>query len=62
MTMMTPLVRSVFAYTLWKSGQREAAAEHLRVIGPSTPWRPFGANLPFSKHSVKRARKECGVA
>lgn len=60
-SMDMPRSRAWFAYALWKSGQREAAAEHLRVIGKSTPWGPFAPNLPFCSDTVKRARRQCRV-
>jgi hypothetical protein len=61
MTMATPRSRVWFAYALWKSGSKEQAAEHLRIIGKSTPYDLFSRNLPFAKDTVKRARRECGV-
>lgn len=57
----TPRTRAYFAYTLWKAGLHEEAAQHLRVIGKSSPWMPFSRNLPGYKHSVSRARRECRV-
>lgn len=62
MTMATPRSRVWFAYVLWKAGALEPAAEHLRVIGKSTPYDLFARNLPFAKDTVKRARRECGVS
>lgn len=61
MTMATPRSRVWFAYALWKSGSKEQAAEHLRIIGTSTPYDLFSRNLPFAKDTVKRARRDCGV-
>lgn len=60
-TMDTPRTRAFFAYALWKAGAKEHAAEHLRIIGKTTPWGPFVPNIPFMKDSVRRARKACGV-
>ncbi len=60
-SMDTPRTRAILAYTLWKSGQIEEAAEHLRLIGKSSPWGPFQPNLLFMKDSVRRARKACRV-
>lgn len=60
-TMDTPRARAWFAYTLWKAGLLDEAAQHLRIIGKSSPWGPFTANIPFSKDSVRAARRECRV-
>lgn len=60
-TMDTPITRAYFAYTLWKSGEREAAAEHLRAMNVSTPYGPFEAPIMVFGETVKRARRECGV-
>ncbi|MBX3324088.1 MAG: hypothetical protein KF757_13995 [Phycisphaeraceae bacterium] len=59
--METPRTRAWFAYALWQANLTDEAAEHLRIIGTTSAWGIFGPNLPFSKSSVKRARKECGV-
>lgn len=62
MNMDTPRTRAWFAYALWKAGLLDEAAEHLRIIGPSTPWGPFPAPVFFlSKDTIKKARKQCGV-
>lgn len=61
-TMDTPRTRAFFAYALWKAGATEYAAEHLKIIGKSSPWAPFSPNIPFMKDSVRKARKACGVA
>jgi hypothetical protein len=61
-SMEMPRTRAMFAFVLWKSGQREAAADHLRVIGKSTPWGPFVPNVPFFRDTVRRARRECSVS
>lgn len=60
--MDTARTRAWFAYALWKTGQLEEAAHHLRIIGPKTPWSPFPpAIIRFSRNSLKKARKDCGV-
>ena len=61
-TMDTPRTRVYFAYALWKAGRPDAAAEHLRVIGTSTPYGPFASRVLFaSKETITHARKACGV-
>lgn len=58
----TPRARAWFAYMLWKAGAKEAAAEHLRIMGTSTPWGIFAPHLPgVRKDSLRTARRECGV-
>ncbi len=60
--MDTPRTRVWFAYVLWRTGSQDEAAEHLRLIGTSTPWGPFPAPVfRFAKDSLRRARNECGV-
>jgi len=60
--MDTPRTRNWFAYALWQTGSLEEAAEHLRIIGPSTPWGPFPSpRQRDAQNSLRRARKECGV-
>jgi hypothetical protein len=60
--MDTPLVRSYFAYALWKCGERDAAAEHLRLLSPKLYHGPFSPSLVVAtKDSIAAARKECGV-
>jgi tetratricopeptide (TPR) repeat protein len=54
--------RVFFAYALWKCGRTTEAAEHLRIIGKSTPWGPFQAPIPIlAKDTIKKARRACGV-
>ena len=60
--MDTPRTRVWFAYMLWQTGALDEAAEHLRIIGPSTPWSPFPPPvLRFAKDTLRKARKQCGV-
>ena len=59
--MDTPRTRSYFAYALWKSGQLDAAAELLRIIGPKSPWGPFDPPIPGFKDKLSAARRACGV-
>jgi hypothetical protein len=61
-TMDTPWVRATFAYSLWKSGQKDAAAEHLRMLNPALTHVWFSPRAFFlSKHTMAKARRECGV-
>lgn len=61
-TMDTPWVRSTFAYSLWKAGQKDAAAEHLRMLNPALTHVWFSPRAFFlSKHTMAKARRECGV-
>lgn len=62
-TMDTPRARQYFAYVLWRAGETDAAAEHLRVIGKSSAWSVFSRPFMFwqGSDSIARARKECGV-
>lgn len=54
--------RVFFAYALWKCGHTAEAAEHLRIIGKSTPWGPFQAPIPvIARDTPKRARRACGL-
>lgn len=54
--------RVFFAYALWKCGCAAEAAEHLRIIGKSTPWGPFQAPIPIlAKDTIKKARRACGL-
>ncbi len=61
--MDTPYVRSHFAFTLWRAGLNDAAAEHLRKMSreSSTPWFWPHLWLISTRRTVERARKECGV-
>lgn len=60
--MDTPLVRSYFAYALWKCDERDAAAEHLRLLSPKLYHGPFSPSLVVAtKDSIAAARRECGV-
>lgn len=60
--MDTPLVRSCFAFALWKSGERDAAAAHLRLLEPKMYHGPFDPSLVIAtNNSIATARKECGV-
>ncbi|MBX3359119.1 MAG: hypothetical protein KF745_11920 [Phycisphaeraceae bacterium] len=60
-TMDTARARNFFAYALWKVGEHHGAAEHLRVIGTSSPWGPWSAPLGLGGDTLKRARRECVV-
>lgn len=62
-SMLTPMARAWFAWALWKCGEHEMAAEHMRIIGTSTPWGPFRPNLPLGlmPGSLGQARRQCGV-
>ncbi|HEX8876971.1 MAG TPA: hypothetical protein VF777_09500 [Phycisphaerales bacterium] len=62
-TMDTPRARQYFAYTLWRSGEKDAAAEHLRTFGKSSPWTVFSRPLFFweGRDTIRRARRDCGV-
>lgn len=62
--MLTPMARAKFAWALWKCGDREGAAEQMRIIGPNTPWGPFTpALLPWGlmPGSYGAARRQCGA-
>jgi hypothetical protein len=60
--MDTPYVRSVFAFTLWRAGLKDAAAEHLRKMS-RTCSAMFSPHIPLlmTRYSLKTARRECGV-
>ena len=62
-TMDTPRTRQYFAYTLWRAGEKDAAAEHLRTFGQSSPWTLFSRSLFFweGRDTIRRAKRDCGV-
>lgn len=57
--MTTPLLRSTFAYTLWKAGQFDLAREHLEHLGSNSPYDAFGPSIFFWGETVGKARRQC---